>query len=69
MMESDNIEALKNLYKLSKRTSQQKIFGQCFQECIEKYLNEEIINKITPEDEKAAKSNFNYMQNKMYFQS
>lgn len=48
MMESDNIEALKNLYKLSKRTSQQKIFGQCFQECIEKYLNEEIINKITP---------------------
>lgn len=31
MMDNDNIDGLKYLYKLTKRTSQQKIFGQCFQ--------------------------------------
>lgn len=34
MIESDNIEALRNLYQLTKRTQMQKIFGQFYQNTI-----------------------------------
>lgn len=64
MIESDDVDSIKLLYKLARRTSQQKVFGQCFQDCIEKYVNEEILMKLSPEEERAAKSNDFLMQEK-----
>jgi hypothetical protein len=41
---------MKNLYQLTKKASMHKTFGQFYQNCIEKYITEEILMKLAPEE-------------------
>lgn len=57
------------MYALTKRTGQNKLISQHFQEHIEKYVAEEILGKITPEEEKMAKSKYALIQGKLWLTS
>ena len=56
MIEANDIESLKNLYKFVKKTSHQKILAKHYETYIETKINEDILSKVSEEESKLAKS-------------
>ena len=47
MIDSNDIDSLKNLYKFVKKTSHQKILAKYYQAYIETKIKEDLLSKIT----------------------